>query len=87
MSDPMRPRDPQDVVPGWSYTITLHWQQTLSGECGFGRKALFETDDVDFAYTLVPPRRHRSFPAGRVSGLTSNCTVQGTRGRRGQDGG
>ncbi len=53
MSDPMRPRDPEDVVPGWSYTITLHWQQSPSEEYGFGRKALFETDDVDFAYTLA----------------------------------
>ena len=62
----MRPRDPEDVVPGWSYTVTLDWEQSQSEEHGFGRKALSETDDVDFAYTLADAQALLRFQARRI---------------------
>jgi hypothetical protein len=79
--NPMRPRDPEDVVPGWSYTITLNWRQSHSEEYGFGLKALSKTDDLDFAYTLADAQALLAFQARPIEQRHGVATRPTSRNR------
>jgi hypothetical protein len=48
--NPMKPKDPNDVVPGWTYAISLSVRQS---KAEYGDNAKDTTDTIGYEHTLA----------------------------------